>query len=204
MSRKTVLWIMAGVLAAAVVATVGIISYHVGFNHGAGGSVANLRGPMRGPFGIVIARRGGAFPGIGLFLALLAAGGIGALIVYLAGPGRRPAPTAVSGPGAAPGGGAYDPRWQQFEEWHRYAHNPAGPGWAPGPADPAAAGTSAVPVASGAPAPNAPVAPADGPPAAPDKSSTSAAATAATPSDLPAPSSDPAMSPSDAPTAPTS
>jgi hypothetical protein len=153
MSRKTVLWIIAGVLAAAVVAAVGIVSYHVGFNHGAGGGVANLRGPMmRGnPFGIVVARRDGAVPGFGLFLALLAAGGIGALIVYLVDQSRRPARASVSGPNAAPGGGAYDPRWQQLEEWHRYVHNPAAPGWAggpAGPAGPAAAGASGVPAAT--------------------------------------------------------
>ena len=31
---QTVIWIVSGVLAAAVVAAVGIVSYHVGFDHG--------------------------------------------------------------------------------------------------------------------------------------------------------------------------
>ena len=105
MSRKTILWIVAGVLAAAVVAAVGIVSYHVGFDHGAGGGVAGLRMPLRGNgFGIVVVAAAARFRAIGLFLALIAAGGIGALIVYLAGPGRHTA-VATSGPTAAPGNG---------------------------------------------------------------------------------------------------
>ncbi len=69
MSRKTIIWIVAGVLAAAVLAAVGIVSYHVGFNHGAGRGVAGLRGPLRGyGFGIrVRAAATAGFPGFGTF-----------------------------------------------------------------------------------------------------------------------------------------
>jgi len=64
---------------------------------------------------------------------LLAAGGIGALIVYLVNSGRQGAAFATSVPATAPGGGSYDLRrqqfeqWQQFEEWHRQTHGAAAP-----------------------------------------------------------------------------
>ena len=144
MSRKTIIWIVAGVLVAALVATVGIVSYHIGFDHGNAGvlrSGAAQRGMMRNfAIGGGLARRDAGFPGLGLLAAVLLAGGVGAAIVYLINPGRYSACAVVAGatargtvaagpvaPGfaAAPGavaGGPADPQWQQFEQWHRQMH----------------------------------------------------------------------------------
>jgi len=143
MSRKTILWIVAGVLAAAVVAAVGIVSYHVGFDHGGGRVVVGPGRVMRGfGAGAVVVRRDSAFPVFGMFLLLLIGGIVGAAIAYLARPsadsagtiqGGLPVAAAVpAGYAAPPAGPPADPRWQQFEEWHRYAHGPANPaGYAP-------------------------------------------------------------------------
>jgi hypothetical protein len=141
MSRKTIIWIVAGVLAAAVLAAVGIVSYHIGFDHGARRGVANLRGPLRGyGVGAAFSRGRVAFPLFGTFLALLIGGVVGAAIVYLTRGGRRPAGATAAGYAAAPGTARpVDPRWQQFEEWHRYAHYPAAPSGAPTAAAPGAA-----------------------------------------------------------------
>ncbi len=130
-----VIWIVVGVLAAAVLAAVAIVFYHVGFDHGATtGAVTRVRLPLRSGIAIGFPRRfgGGGLGGVGVFLALLAAGGIGALIVYLVTSGRQG--TAVASvPAPAAQGGPYDPRrqqfeqWQQFEEWHRQTHGAAAP-----------------------------------------------------------------------------
>ena len=134
MSRKTIIWIVAGVLVAALVATVGIVSYHIGFDHGNAGvlrSGAAQRGMMRNfAIGDGLARRDAGFPGLGLLAAVLLAGGVGAAIVYLIDPGRYSARAVAAGPvapgfAAAPGagaGGPADPQWQQFEQWHRQMH----------------------------------------------------------------------------------
>lgn len=136
MRRKSIIWIVAGVLAAAVLAAVAIVFYHVGFDHGTNsGVVSRVRLPLRGAAAIGFPRRfgGDGLGGFGAFLALLAAGGIGALIVYLVGPGHQRAAVAASSPAPTPGGGPYDPRrqqfeqWQQFEEWHRRTHGAAAP-----------------------------------------------------------------------------
>lgn len=128
-----VIWIVVGVLAAAVLAAVAIVFYHVGFDHGATtGAVTRVRLPLRSGIAIGFPRRfgGGGLGGVGVFLALLAAGGIGALIVYLVTSGRQG--TAVANvPAPAAQGGPDDPRrqqfeqWQQFEEWHRQTHGAA-------------------------------------------------------------------------------
>jgi hypothetical protein len=181
MSRKTIIWIVIGVLAAALVAAVGVVSYHVGFNHGGGvrGVVRiGAQGPMRNfVFGNGVVRRGVGFPGLGVFAALLLAGGIGAAIVYLIDPSRRPAGALAGGPGAAAGsaaagsaaapgaGGPYDPQWQQyeqwrqFEQWHRQMHG-AGPGAPPAatPAPGAPAGSTTMTQSQAAAAPSAPIA----------------------------------------------
>lgn len=199
MTRKTIVWIVIGVLAAALVAAVGVVSYHVGFNHGGVRGVVRIgaQRPMRNfVFGNGVVRREVGFPGLGVFAALLLAGGIGAAIVYLVNPGRRPAgafaggPGAVAGsaaagsvagsaaaPGAAPGaGGPYDPQWQQyeqwrqFEQWHRQMHG-AGPG-APPAATPAPGvpegGSTTMTQAQAAAPPNAPVATSPETPASPE------------------------------------
>jgi hypothetical protein len=135
MRRKSIIWIVAGVLAAGVLAAVAIVFYHVGFDHGANsGVVSRVRLPLRGGVAIGFPRRfgGNGLGGFGVFLALLAAGGIGALIVYLVGPGHQRAAVVASGPAPTPGGPC-DPgrqqfeQWQQFEEWHRQTHGAAAP-----------------------------------------------------------------------------
>jgi hypothetical protein len=136
MRRKSIIWIVAGVLAAAVLAAVAIVFYHVGFDQGANtGAVGRVSMPMRGGLAIGFPRRfgGDGLGGFGVLLGLLAAGGIGALVVYLVGSARQGAAVAASVPAPAPGGGPYDPRrqqfeqWQQFEEWHRQTHGVAAP-----------------------------------------------------------------------------
>ncbi len=131
MSRKTIVWIVAGVLAAAVLAAVAVVAYHVGFDHGAGGGGAILRRPLRdNGFGVAFGRRGvAAFPAVGAFLTLLIGGIVGGAIIYLWRGSARPAGAIAAGydtPAAA--GRPAGPRWRQFDEWHRYAHFPAGPG----------------------------------------------------------------------------
>ena len=136
MRRKSIIWIVGGVLAAAVLAAVAIVFYHVGFDHGTNtGVVSRMRLPLRGGVAIGFPRRfgGGGLGGFGVLLGLLAAGGIGALIVYLVNSGRQGAAVATRVPATAPGGGSYDLRrqqfeqWQQFEEWHRQTHGAAAP-----------------------------------------------------------------------------
>jgi hypothetical protein len=163
MRRKTIIWIVAGVLVAALVAAVGIVSYHIGFNHGNVGvmrSGASQRGMMRNfAIGGGFARRDAGFPGLGLLAAVLLAGAVGAAIVYLIDPGRHSARAVAAGStaggtvaagsvaaGFAPApvagavaGGPADPQWQQFEQWHRQMH------------DPGAAQTQAAPPAVAAP-----------------------------------------------------
>jgi len=206
MSRKTIIWIVAGVLAAAVVAAVGMVSYHVGFDHGAGRVVVGPRGALRGfGLGAVVTRRDAAFPAFGAFLALLIGGIIGAAITYLARPGASsagamaggtlPATAVPTGYAAPPAAGlGVDPRWQQFEEWHRYAHSPASPAGAAA-ADPYAttAPQAGAPPADQAVEPaastHAPAAPADVPATSADVPGASADtppdATATTPADTP-------------------
>ena len=144
MSRKTIIWIVAGVLVAGLVAAVGIVSYHIGFNHGNVGvmrSGASQRGMMRNfTIGGGFARRGAGFPGLGLLAVVLLAGGVGAAIVYLIDPDRHSSRAVAAGstaggtvaagsvaagfapaPGAVAGGPA-DPQWQQFEQWYRQMH----------------------------------------------------------------------------------
>ncbi len=137
MSRKTIIWIVGGVLAAAVVAVVGIVSYHLGFTHGAGsgagGVVRRLRVLPAGngvSYHVVGVR---AFPGLGLLFVVLVAIGVGALIVYFVGPGRKPAAVSAIGHAQTPGSGPYDAgwqeyqQWQQFEQWHQRMHAPTSP-----------------------------------------------------------------------------
>jgi len=179
MSRKTIFWIVAGVLAAAVVAAVGILSYHAGFDHRGGRVVVGPGGVMRGfGAGAVVVRRDTAFPAFGAFLLLLIGGIVGAAVAYLARPGTpagaipaaatQPAPYP-GGPQASPiagnpapiAGPPVDPRWQQFEEWHRYAHGPANPaGYAPtSPGGTAATVTPAASQPEAGPAPQTEAAP---------------------------------------------
>jgi hypothetical protein len=124
MRRKSIIWIVAGVLAAAVLAAVAVIFYHVGFDHGANTGVsARMRMPLRSGVAIGFPRRfgGNGLGGLGVLLGLLAAGGIGALIVYLiVGPGRDGATVAAGGPTPAAGGGPNDPSWQQFKQWQQF------------------------------------------------------------------------------------
>jgi hypothetical protein len=129
MNRKTIIWIATGVLGAAVLVAVGIVAYHVGFDHGAGRGVGNLRGPLRGyRFGAGFGRRGVGFRPFATFVVFLIGGGIGAAIVYATGGGRRPAGAVSAGYATtAPTGRPADRRWRQFDEWHRHAHAPAGP-----------------------------------------------------------------------------
>jgi hypothetical protein len=146
MSRKTITWIVTGALVAALIAAVGIVSYHIGFNHGNGGimGMGAQRDSMRGfAFGSGFVRRDAGFPGLGLLAAVLLAGGVGAAIVYLIDPNRHAvravAVGSTAGDGAtvagatgadAPGagaampsaGGPLDPQWQQFEQWYRQMH----------------------------------------------------------------------------------
>jgi hypothetical protein len=135
MRRKTIIWIVAGVLVAALVAAVGIVSYHIGFNHGNVGvmrSGASQRGMMRNfAIGGGFARRDAGFPGLGLLAAVLLAGAVGAAIVYLIDPNRHSAGAGATGAGApgagaggalASAGGPIDPQWQQFEHWYRQMH----------------------------------------------------------------------------------
>lgn len=189
MSRKTIISIVAGVLAAAVLAAVGIVSYHVGFDHGAGRGVAGLRGPLRGyGLGSAFTRRDAAFPLFGTFLVLLIGGIVGAAIVYLARAGGHPAGAIPAGHATTPGTGRpVDPRWQQFEEWHRYAHYPAAPSAAAPVAAPGPAATGPAPGAAAVPAP--PPGPAPGATAAPgplpDPAPGAPAAAEATPAETP-------------------
>ncbi len=130
MSRKTIIWIVAGVLAAAVLAAVAVVAYHVGFDHGAGGG-AILRRPLRdNGFSVAFGRRGvAAFPGVGAFLILLIGGIAGGAIVYLwRGSARTAGAIAAGYEAPAAAGRAADPQWRQFEEWHRTVHSPAGAG----------------------------------------------------------------------------
>lgn len=144
MSRKTIIWIVTGALVAALVAAVGIVSYHIGFNHGNVGVMrigASQRGMMRNfAIGGGFARRDAGFPGLGLLAAVLLAGGVGAAIVYLIDPGRRSAHAVAAGSTAGatvaagsvaagfaptPSAGASGPadsQWQQFEQWYRQTH----------------------------------------------------------------------------------
>ena len=151
MSRKTITWIVTGALVAALIAAVGIVSYHIGFNHGNVGVMrigASQRGMMRNfAIGSGLVRRDAGFPGLGLLAAVLLAGGVGASIVYLIDPGRHSARAVAAGstagagatgagaPGAGAGGaipsaggampsagGPIDPQWQQFEQWYRQMH----------------------------------------------------------------------------------
>jgi hypothetical protein len=138
MSRKTIAWIIIGVLAAVVVEAVGVVSYRAGFDHGvSSGVVRRVRMPMAGmngngvEFGYRVVRVG-AFPGLGLLVGLLAVGAIGALIAYLVSSGGRAAPVALPGPSPSPGSGGPNDvqwqqflQWQQFEQWHRQMHSPA-------------------------------------------------------------------------------
>ena len=168
-----VIWIVVGVFAAAVLAAVAIVFYHVGFDHGATtGAVTRVRLPLRSGIAIGFPRRFGG-GGVGVFLALLAAGGIGALIVYLVTSGRQGAVVA-SVPAPAAQGGPYDPRrqqfeqWQQFEEWHRQTHGAAAP-QAPAAPWQAPVATQSEPPTMAAPNVAAPDAAApDAPPAAPE------------------------------------
>ena len=144
MSRKTITWIVTGALVAALIAAVGIVSYHIGFNHGNVGVMrigASQRGMMRNfAIGSGLVRRDAGFPGLGLLAAVLLAGGVGAAIVYLIDPNRHSAravavgssagasATGAGAPGAGAGGalpsagGPIDPQWQQFEHWYRQMH----------------------------------------------------------------------------------
>jgi hypothetical protein len=144
MSRKTITWIVTGALVAALIAAVGIVSYHIGFNHGNVGVMrigASQRGMMRNfAIGSGLVRRDAGFPGLGLLAAVLLAGGVGAAIVYLIDPNRHSAravavgssagagATGAGAPGAGAGaalpsaGGPIDPQWQQFEQWYRQMH----------------------------------------------------------------------------------
>jgi hypothetical protein len=143
MSRKTITWIVTGALVAALIAAVGIVSYHIGFNHGGGGvmGIRAQRGSMRGfAFGSGFVRRDAGFPGLGLLAAVLLAGGVGAAIVYLIDPNRHSArgvavgstagagatgagaPEAGAGAAMSSAGGPTDPQWQQFEQWYRQMH----------------------------------------------------------------------------------
>jgi hypothetical protein len=130
MSRKTIAWIIIGVLAAVVVAVVGVAFYHAGFDHGvSSGAVRRVQMPMAGmngtgvQFGYRVVRVA-AFPGLGLLVGLLAIGAIGALIAYLASSGGRAAPVVPPGPPLSPGsGGPNDAQWRQFEQWHRQMHS---------------------------------------------------------------------------------
>ncbi len=150
MNRKTIIWIVVGALVAALIAAVGIVSYHVGFNHGNAGITrigSSQHGMMRSfVIGGGLTRRGAGFPGLGLLAAVLLAGGVGAAIVYLIDPARHSARAVAAGattggtiaPGPAGGGfasapgtgGPLAPQWQQFEQWHRQMHGPGvgGPG----------------------------------------------------------------------------
>ena len=144
MSRKTIAWIVTDALVAALIAAVGIVSYHIGFNHGNVGVMrigASQRGMMRNfAIGSGFVRRDAGFPGLGLLAAVLLAGGVGAAIVYLIDPNRHSAravavgssagagATGAGAPGAGAGGampsagGPIDPQWQQFEQWYRQMH----------------------------------------------------------------------------------
>ena len=110
MSRKTITWIVTGALVAALIAAVGIVSYHIGFNHGGGGvmGISAQRGSMHGfAFGSGFVRRDAGFPGLGLLAAVLLAGGVGAAIVYLIDPNRHaPRAAAVSSTAGAGATGA--------------------------------------------------------------------------------------------------
>jgi len=132
MSRKTITWLVTGALVAALIAAVGIVSYHIGFNHGNVGVMrigASQRGMMRNfAIGSGLVRRDAGFPGLGLLAAVLLAGGVGAAIVYLIDPNRHSAravaadSTAGAGGALPSAGGPIDPQWQQFEHWYRQMH----------------------------------------------------------------------------------
>jgi len=141
MRRKAIFWIVAAVLAAAVLAAVGLVAYHVGFHHGATRSVAV--GPLR-RFGFATPRVvvGGTagFSAATSLLLLLIGGAVGAAIGYLAWGGRAvAAAVAQPTPGAAvaqptvasAAAGPTDPLWQRFDEWHRSAHATPPTGAAP-------------------------------------------------------------------------
>jgi hypothetical protein len=156
MRRKTIFWIVAAVLAAAVLAAVGIVAYHVGFNHGSGRSVAV--GPLsRGGFVAPRVVVGGAagFSAAASLLLLLIGGAVGAAIGYLAW-GSRAAGATAAQPAFVPAGGPVNPLWQQFDQWHRSVHATPGPAIyeAPTMATPAAPPVAtSTPSASGAPTP---------------------------------------------------
>ncbi len=189
MNRKTIIWIVIGVLAAALVAAVGIVSYHVGFNHGGVRGVVRIgaRTPVRNfVFGNGVVRREVGFPGLGVFVALLLAGGVGAAIVYLVNPGRRPATVPATGPGAAAGyaaapgsvagsaaapgaapgaGGPYDPQWQQYGQWQQYEQWRQFEQWhrqmhGAGPGEPPATAPPSAPIATRPATPASPETPA--------------------------------------------
>ena len=170
MRRKIIFWIVVAVLAAAALAAVGIVAYHVGFNHGAGRSV--VAGPLR-RFGFVT-------PGVGVgrtagfsaatsLLLLLIGGAVGAAIGYLAWGGRaagaaavQPAFVATTPQPPMAAGAPVNPLWQQFDEWHRSVHAAA-----PAPEAPTAVTPAAPPVATSA-SPDAPVAPEPRPAGSPE------------------------------------
>jgi hypothetical protein len=136
MSRKTILWIIAGVLAAAVVVVVGALAYHMGFDHG---SPAVMHGPSGYGY---FSRRFTAFPaGLLLLLVLIAGAAIGAAVVYAF---RSQAAATVGSTPGGPTGPRTEAEWRRFEQWHQYAHG----SW------PAAAASTA-PLASAAPSPPA-------------------------------------------------
>ena len=171
MRRKTIVWIVAAMLAAAVLAAVGLVAYHAGFHQGATRSVAV--GPLR-RFGFVTPRvvvgGGGGFSAAASLLLLLIGGAVGAAIGYLAWGGRA-AGAAVAQPATgatvaqptvvAAAAGPVDPLWQQFDEWHRSVHAAPTAGTA---AEGVAAPSSAPPPAAPQPpaAPEPPAQPSDG------------------------------------------
>jgi len=153
MRRKTIFWIVVAVLAAAVLAAVGIVAYHVGINHGAARSVTVS--PLR-RFGFATPRVvvGGAagFSAASSLLLLLIGGAVGAAIGYLAWGGRagataaQPAVVATAvQPPVPPAGGPVNPLWQQFDEWHRSVHAAPSP---PVSETPTMAAAAAPPVAT--------------------------------------------------------
>ena len=143
---KTIIWVIIAVLAVALVAAVVGIAASVARQ---ATSVVSQVGPLGqvnrllpfGPGRLVgpIGQLSGsevvrvAFPGAGLLLALLFAGGIGALIVYAVGPHRGPTAVASAPTPAPDAPGPQDPQyqqfveWQKFTEWHRQLHAAARP-----------------------------------------------------------------------------
>jgi len=184
MRRKTIIWIVAAVLAAAVLAAVGVVAYHVGFHHGATRAVAV--GPLR-RFGLVTPRvvigATAGFSAATSLLLLLIGGAVGAAIGYLAWGGRagaavaQPAVVATSAQPPVAAGAPVNPLWQQFDEWHRSVHAAPAAGavaegvTAPPTVPPVATSTPPAPETAVAPpqAPGTPEPPAEPqPPASPE------------------------------------